>query len=596
MRFGKGGASSTTTYTAIGPSQYHWRPGLQHLPFKGLGALLLALAGVVVSIAILLASNGADVRRWRFQPTVYLSIASTLTNVTITFALLEGVTIAWWHRALKGGTTVGDLHRIWAFGNSFLLAAWSGRHFNLIALASILVALTPINGPLLQRASTLSNATVTAQQDLDLQVNHLVPRGFTAIVSGRGDEVNMLTTNFSPIARGYYNRAPINLQSGCTGTCRTSILGAGFHTNCSSYRVPFNVTPIFETDGSIIFPNPVVFGANILFDVGENPTTASLNVQYKPDPGCAGELSITNCTLRAGTVLYPVIIDGVASTVTFDTGSSIWDDVAVGNPDSLPGETHLTGTTTYGGIFLALANQYNTDLSFSFGGAIGYQFEGAQSEASIAYARGIEQQPSCDVYFTDPLADFLAGARELIFRTAVAAANSSNTQHVNAQAFGNHTVYQTDYLFMALATLASLLGIFSVLCTFHGSWEIGRRVSMSPVETAKAFNAPLLRSSDSNASAETLLKQVGHRPVKYGLVSDVRSGGESTISHDEDAYRDTPYNSGGLDAAYSPHPSRRYTAFQNPSGSDFELLSPQQGAGVANVRLELADPKKITPL
>ncbi|KAH0847223.1 hypothetical protein FOPE_00354 [Fonsecaea pedrosoi] len=588
-----GGGGSSTTYAAIGPSRYHWEPGLLHLPFKGLGALLLAAAGVVVSIAILLAANGDDVRRWRFQPTVYLSIASTVTNVTVSFAFLEGVTIAWWHKVLSDGTTVADLHRIWAYGNSFLSAIWSGRHFNLIALASILVALTPINGPLLQRASTITNATVTAQEALDLQVNHLVPRGFTAIVSGRGDEVNMLSTNFSTIARGYYTRVPIHLESDCTAKCRTSVLGAGFHTNCSSYQVPFNVTPaINSTD----FPNPVVFGANIAFDVSLDPTTATLNVQYKPDAGCAGQLSVTNCTLRAGTVLYPVIVDGTTSTITFDTGSTIWDDVAIGSPDSLPDENHLLGTTTYGGIFLALANQYNTNLQFSFGGAIGYQFSGAQSEASIAYARGIEQQPSCDVYFTNPLADFLEGIRELIFRTAVATANSSNTQHVNAQAFGSHTVYHTDYLFLALATLSSLLGIGSVLYTFHGSWSIGRRVSMSPIETAKAFNAPLLRSADSNASADELLRQVGSTPVRYGLVSEVRHGGDSTISNDESVYRDSPIASGVLDTAYSPHPSRRFSAVQNSSGSDIELLSPHGGAAPTSARLEIADPKRVTPL
>jgi len=119
---------SRTAYAAVGPSRYHWQPGLKHLPYKGLGALLLGLVGVVVSVAILIASNGDDVRRWRFQPTVYLSIASTITNITVAYALLEGVTIAWWQKALKEGTNVGDLHRIWEFGHGFLSAVLSARH------------------------------------------------------------------------------------------------------------------------------------------------------------------------------------------------------------------------------------------------------------------------------------------------------------------------------------------------------------------------------------------------------------------------------------------------------------------------------------
>ena len=53
-------------------------------------------------------------------------------------------------------------------------------------------------------------------------------------------------------------------------------------------------------------------------------------------------------------------------------------------------------------VFLALANQYNTDLQFQFGGAIGWEFFGAQSESSIAYAHDVGGQPTCDVYVSCP--------------------------------------------------------------------------------------------------------------------------------------------------------------------------------------------------
>ena len=130
--------------------------------------------------------------------------------------------------------------------------------FNLVALASILVALSPINGPLLQRASTLANATVTAQQQFELQVNPLVPRGYTGIVTSRAEAVNMLTTNFSVVARNYYTQRPIALRSECIGSCRANVLGAGFHTNCSSYLAPFNITESVNPQSAL------VFGANII--------------------------------------------------------------------------------------------------------------------------------------------------------------------------------------------------------------------------------------------------------------------------------------------------------------------------------------------
>lgn len=317
MQFRK---AHSTTYSAVVPSRFFWRPGLTQLPYQGLGALLISLAGIVTSIAILLASDGADVRHWRFQPTVYIAIASTITNITLAFALFEGVGISWWYKALKDGTNVGDLHRLWAFANSFMSAILCGRDFNLVALASILVAISPINGPLLQRASTISTADVHSMQNLELAVAEVVPIGYTGLTSSRLNDVNMLTTNFSAIARGYYSQSDITMQSDCIGSCRTTVLGAGFHANCSSYEVPYNAT----SGESEEYPSTTVFAVDIEYNLGISPTTVELDVQYKPSTGCEGELVVKNCTLSAGTVLYSVVIDGASSTISLEPGSTIW--------------------------------------------------------------------------------------------------------------------------------------------------------------------------------------------------------------------------------------------------------------------------------
>ncbi|KAJ9632841.1 hypothetical protein H2204_007571 [Knufia peltigerae] len=582
--------ATRTIYSSVGSTRTLWQPNSSHYPLSGFGALLLASAGTIVSVIILLVSNGDDINSWKFQPTVYLSIASTVTNVTVVYALFEGLTIAWWHKALKDGTTIGDLHSVWACGNSVLAAIISGRNINVVAIASMFVALSPINGPLLQRASTFGNATITSQQPLDIAAKQLVPRGYTGIITGRGDQVNMLTSNFSATARAYYARSPISYESNCKGSCRTRVLGAGFHVNCSSYEAPYNVT-------GLSFDSPTVFGAWVDYDVHDNPVSFNLDVQTKPEAGCTGNLAVTNCTLTAGTVDYPIVIDGDAGTVSLDPGTTIWDDTVVGGTDALSSETHLTEVSTYGGIFLALSNQYTTDLQLQFSGAIGWEFIGAQSESSIAYARGVEQVPSCDVFFTDPLADFLQGTRELIFRTAIATANSSDLQSVVADTSRDHTVYRTSYLFLSLATLASALAIISVLLTFNGFWRIGRKVSMSPVETAKAFNAPILRDADSSAPAKVLLGQIGGKAVKYGLVNQPCGGIDSEPATSKDHGRisvreTTRGNTGG-----SNNLLRRFSGYENVAGdSDIELTSTRAYPATTVAHLELADPKRIVPL
>jgi hypothetical protein len=117
------------------------------------GCLSIHMMYSIPSFAVLVRSNGAPITQWSIQPTVYLSITSTITNIMIHYALTEGVTTAWWTRTLKENAKIVDLHQYWATGNSILPAAPSGRHFNLIALAAIFVAISPANGPLLQRAS-----------------------------------------------------------------------------------------------------------------------------------------------------------------------------------------------------------------------------------------------------------------------------------------------------------------------------------------------------------------------------------------------------------------------------------------------------------
>lgn len=93
-----------------------WLPGfLKHVPWLGLCALGISVSCMVVSVAVLVTSNGRPVTTWWIQPTVFLAAASATANITLKFALAEGVTISWWYKALRGGT-LGDLHRYWSFG------------------------------------------------------------------------------------------------------------------------------------------------------------------------------------------------------------------------------------------------------------------------------------------------------------------------------------------------------------------------------------------------------------------------------------------------------------------------------------------------
>ena len=108
-----------------------------------------------------------------------------------------------------------------------------------------------------------------------------------------------------------------------------------------------------------------------------------------------------------------------------------------------------------------------------------------------------------------------------MFQTAVASANNeSDVQHVTSTQTGTQAIYQSHWLFLGLAVLFTILAVLIVTVTFHGYWHLGRKVTMSPIELAKAFNGPLLRNEDSNADVRILVKRCGDHLVRYGVVND----------------------------------------------------------------------------
>lgn len=90
-----------------------WRPSVFRVgPLAGLVALVFAFLQIFASYAVLQASNGAPIKSWRYQPTVYLAILVAISNKALAFAAIQGTVVTFWLRVLKG-TTLQQLHRDW---------------------------------------------------------------------------------------------------------------------------------------------------------------------------------------------------------------------------------------------------------------------------------------------------------------------------------------------------------------------------------------------------------------------------------------------------------------------------------------------------
>jgi hypothetical protein len=505
-----------------------WLTGLRQTPVWGTLALLLSIVGILFSAIVLAVSDGKTLEAWedgwRFSPTVYLSIASTIVNICLEYAFLIGLDIAWWRTALASDTTIGTLHNVFRHGHSFFGALTAYRHPNLIAIACILVSITPINGPLLQRASQVRTRNTPLTRNFELSIAPQLPRDYSGWTTGRAGRL-MYTTNFSSVVREYSNQVPASIHSPCENDCKSTVLGAGWSVDCQSSSIAYDMdtesaVPLDESNGSWVSKITEVFQSSVTWSA-QSPSFLHAGAQMKTTTGCHGDLLIRNCSLVAATVEYPVRISG--NTISLEPGSTIWGDTVVGPVANVTyQEATFSGSSgsTWGGVALALGNQYRSYMMVSYDPIADYSvfYEGSSAHTYIAQSQGFVD---CSMTFSDPMDDILSSARELMFRAAINAGsvNSSFLQQVTGTETIPRNVYESQYLFLGLAVGLSIVSIIVVTVTFIGFWHIGRDISLNPIETAKAFNAPLLRSHNSNATASSLFHELGSRPARYGAIA-----------------------------------------------------------------------------
>ena len=96
-----------------------WQPSVFRIrPLLGIAALGVAVVCLFASLGILLGSNGEPYENWHFAPTVYLAIATAISNTALNCALAQAAPISWWYKASRG-SEIRDLELEWEAGQSF---------------------------------------------------------------------------------------------------------------------------------------------------------------------------------------------------------------------------------------------------------------------------------------------------------------------------------------------------------------------------------------------------------------------------------------------------------------------------------------------
>lgn len=180
--------------------------------------------------------------------------------------------------------------------------------------------------------------------------------------------------------------------------------------------------------------------------------------------------------------------------------------------------------------------------------AVASQFVTADSDLLDGY----------NVAWSDPIDTIITAANEITLRAAIALSNQNSswscatcaqpevyspnltsvnrttTQDTIATVTSSFNAYQTD-----LSWLVSGCAIIALVCIivapmYWGWWSLERRLTLNPFETAKAFDAPLLRSATNNVNPVDWSRSVKETRVLYGTepqdLSNTIGGATVTMS------------------------------------------------------------------
>jgi hypothetical protein len=439
------------------------------------------------------------------------------------------------------------------------------RHVGILGLACVASTLVIVDGPLIQRASTVIPATLTSPVTLNVTIAPEIPHDFSGfwienpsyhkdiagfnqafnytMPSSNGTVKNTIMAGVNKaiharLGKLWYGDEPLpNVLQGCDGVCHATIRAPALAvTACSSREISVNYK---ETSASNRMLEAVVAPPTELlaFSIGTNlvlgsKETIDLVTGYGRSTDCVGTYKSTACTLESAIGEYDI---------TITDGKAVLD--SPGEPTIIA----ISNNTSPSNVFDADNGGYNSTLA----GIVAFHWDRWESFVSLFNVNGsmsggelnteaysqfsIPGDPLCPS-FEDPMPAMIASLNKLMVYTgAVAAGMESaaaveekldNGVQVHSEVVGTHVqnlnVYHTDYRWFVGAVILELACLCLIAPLYWGWWRLGRSVSFSPLEIANAFEAPAFANCDSNSSGRDLVRAVGNTEVKYGAVRPKR--------------------------------------------------------------------------
>ena len=385
--------------------------------------------------------------------------------------------------------------------------------------AMVMFAAGVIN-PLLQRASRIHNGEISSSPSLsmDLMGN---PLGQPFGMVQDGQPANMLLlTNFIESVQEWYNNTNILTRNvtgyECLGTCEGSLTVPGLDWNCTtgSAELDFSNT---ANQGDFMF--------SVNFTRTENSNgdaVLGLDVIYSSsvDNDCIATMVIEHCDIGLALVQQDIRIQNGSISLADNPSQLLSRYSSPLDAINAPSGTQAgpLSMLNWLGVFY-----FESSFTLDFiGDNVASNAHGIVPSGQKYQVVNTKTTSLCDYTFTSPVHDILTSMAELLFRTAYdphkQGQYSMATQTFPVSQTTPELVFVSDYTFAAIAVAIMILALLALIVPLWGWWELGRKVGLSPLETAKAFGAPLLKEATAANDADDLIDLIGDTKVAYGKI------------------------------------------------------------------------------
>ncbi|KAI8941045.1 hypothetical protein NX059_002289 [Plenodomus lindquistii] len=462
----------------------------------------------------------------------------------------------------------------------------SGKHFNVIALAALMTKFAVIDSTLFQKATRTEikqqvnymNETVTGwiETEWPLKAGGII-----------GDEGNIKTVDakWASVLDAYSGKiANGKMHDSLEGNasffncpyrqeCSGSIQGLGLAFNCSTsvedvdYGIQrstqrsgvFTSHPLWDISFITSWASPTKPYASVLLDMLYVDSHAG-NSSFS----CPGTLTRRSCEIRPALVEYPVTImtpskeelqgKNIVTHIKFFDNVKRWPiNTPLDNTEQIDNlkvlkyndlSEQFNETSTVGALTYVLSNLYSSSANLTY--TTNWDVAASGGSASTTFFANNDREDNSRCWYDinksgkdDPAVEMLRKLNTLSFVTGLylngapttdvsqrAAAGMSSQQFLT-RVTGIVEVYATNFSYVGGALAATLLTVLLVLPVYWGFWQLGRKVTLSPLEISNAFGAPIIapdQSKSYHGDFDEVLEDVGKRRVQYGQLVDKPPG------------------------------------------------------------------------